>query len=402
MNRRIMEEYVRGSAKAPASAAAEPPEEPDEEVTSGKIYRNGDVLVGEHTIRRNCTVRCELPRFVVGPDTFLNKSVIFYGPSKSGKTHLTKYCMAQSSSIFPNVIIMCPTAEDTGDYSGRVPEQMIHDKVQNPYILKVYQRQKAAAKIFKMVNDPDRLFSLFRRVATEKESAFVASIDAAMREALARPGADEHAVRNEYIAKRVNIMRVVITNSLEVLHRDAAMLSAEDQVVLKYLNFNPRLMMIFDDAMTEITRCLKAKDNSIDDFFFKGRHAFITHFYLFQDDANMPPDLRKNAFYSIFTSSGVARAFFARPSNGVDSSQKDYAEAAIRTVFAPENASKYCKLIYDRVENTFAYISAGPVANFRMCSDATWKLCETSSQGAGAIDSSNPFARRFAGGRPKR
>lgn len=395
-NRRILEAYISSRGSAAAAAAPEPEGgESDDDVPGGKIYKNGDVLIGEHTVRRNL-VRCELRRFVVQSETFLNKSVMLYGPSKTGKSHLTKYCMAESRTVFPNVVVVCPTAEDTGDYAGKVPEPLIHDKVENSKIAQIYQRQKASAKIFKMVNNPDALIGLFRRVATEREAGMLTAIDAAQREALARAGADAHAVTAEYVAKRVNIMRVVICNGAERLAGDPG-LSDMDRTVLRYINFNPRMMIVFDDAMTEIEKCLKAKDDSIKEFFFKGRHAYITHFYLFQDDSRLPPDLRKNSFYSIFTGPGVARMFFQRPTNGFDKEQQDYAEAAIRTVFSSENNARHYKLLYDRMENEFFYITAGPQTDFRMCSEAVWKLCEASTRGADAIDTSNPFARRFAG-----
>src|SRR5690606_5660227 len=138
-----------------------------------------------------------------------------------------------------------------------------------------------------------------------------------------------------------------------------------------------------------------AEGDIMKNFFFKNRHAHMTHWYTFHDDCKLDSDIRKNAFYNIFTAPQVAHAYFERAANSFSKMERRIAAAVIDAVFDPNVISKHTKLLYDRENKQFYYILAEPRDNFTMCSRAVWQFCKEIESNDSQPDLNNPFMRTF-------
>lgn len=350
----------------------------------------------------------EVPKFTLSPEKLVDKSAIFYGPSGSGKTALIYDIMYNCRHIFPKVLVFAPTNQEKHDYDNLVPKELIYEEFGVKDIKNIYDHQKAAADVYNTANKEKTLCDLFERVATKEHKTHR---DKIFRQKQSMEIAidtkfnlqSERKLKREEleIAHSKNIIsfyKKVIKANKQMF--DGFKLSQDEQTALKYINFNPRVLIIFDDAMTEIMALIRegSKNNNdvIKDFFFKGRWAYITHFYAFQDDNRLDSAIKKNAFYSIFTNPNVARAFFGRNSVNFSGQEKIKAEAIIEKVFK-EDDEKHRKLVYNRVDavHPFQYAKAELHDDFEMCSKGIRDYCKQIEKNEFEVDRNNPHFKRF-------
>src|SRR6185437_1745879 len=193
--------------------------------------------------------------------------------------------------------------------------------------------------------------------------------------------------------------QLINPNAKKLLTQD---LDQKEKFALRYRHLNPRVMAIFDDAFTEVMALIrqgrKKEDETIKNFFFKGRHANITHIYGFQDDNHLDSEVRKNAHISIFTSKQVALAYFGRAANNFSALEKKRAESVINTIFDEHSAMKYTKLVYSRLYKfQFQYIIADEHEDHevQMCSKIAREYCKKVASKEGDFDVDNPYFQKF-------
>jgi len=346
---------------------------------------------------------------------FLNKSVIFYGPSGSGKTTAIYNYMYIMFDIFPTVFIFAPTENQKGDFGKHVPAPLIFEEFGIKNIRDIYLRQKAATSIYNNANNLKVLHGLFMRVANAKAKQFQKKLvllrekakhqAASMYTDLGARKAKLEEIDDMFKYKLIRFYKRIIEPYTRRLKTQD--LTKEEKFAIKYLNFNPRTLIVFDDATTELLELIKegkkkvkgeaTKDGEIiKHFFFKGRWANITHWYAFHDDNKLDTDIRKNAFYSIFCDIQVALAFFQRTANNFTSIEKKRAETIINAVFDKKTAPEHAKLVYSRLEKKFYYLVADNVPeDFQMCSHAVRKFCSQIVKKEGGMDMNNPFSKKF-------
>jgi hypothetical protein len=160
---------------------------------------------------------------------------------------------------------------------------------------------------------------------------------------------------------------------------------------------------VFDDTITEIKQLIvqgRHEGNEIvPNFFFRGRHFDITHFYCFQEASKLDSGIRNNAFHSIFTKKATALGFFELKANNFGKEEIAEARAVIEAVLTDPDElgnKNYKKLVYNREGDIkWQYLIAELHDEFRMCSTHAWKFYETSNAGDQVMDSSNPFYHKF-------
>jgi predicted DNA binding protein len=349
-----------------------------------------------------------VPRLKKSLNTILGKSTILYGPTKTGKTVITLDFMYLMRHIFPFVFVFSPTGNETKDYEGIIPKALIYNDFGLKHIKAIYDRQKAASSIYREANELKVLNTLFMRIASAPAKMFLKRILTLKSKAIAEAESkcqtlgDKKKKRDEieeiFSEKLIKFYKQVINPNAKRL--ESMNLTPEEKNALKYRNFNPRVLIIFDDAMTEIMKLIreghKKEDEVIKNFFFRGRHAFITHVYTFQDDKNLDSDIRKNAFISVFTNKTVALSFFQRSANNFSAQERKRAEAIIESVFSTENDAKFYKLIYSRMDKVkFQYIIGEEHEKFDMCSSVVRNYCNKIETKGSNIDSNNPFFNKF-------
>ena len=175
-------------------------------------------------------------------------------------------------------------------------------------------------------------------------------------------------------------------------------LDDDERYTLKYLDLNPRILVIFDDAMMEIFNMLsegkKNHDYTLKNFFFKGRHSMITHFYAFQDDTKIDPDMRKNTHINIFTDPNCAFTFFKRGSNGFGKIIQKQSETIIDEVFG--NGKKYESLIFIKKYGDPWFVQKADLHDdFEMCERNIREFCKKIERKERHVDTSNPFFEKF-------
>jgi hypothetical protein len=354
----------------------------------------------------------EVAWFEKSIDEIKDRSIIFYGPSGSGKTVLIYDIMHKAREYFPRVMVFAPTNREKRDYEGIVPKELIYEEFDLNDIKTIYENQRAAAHAYNTASKPEILVKLFNRVATPVQQQHVVKLETQRKRAEQQikqvfKKIDVRKSRLEELEEKhrsnlARFYRSVIEPRRDLLQQ--MHLSQDEILAVKYLNYNPRILVIFDDAMTEIMTLIKkgkqTHDNVILDFFYKGRWAYITHFYAFQDDNGLASEIKKNAFYSIFTSPNVATAFFGRGATNFSKQEKARAGAAIAAVFAEdeEGGQKHRKLVYSRLDtkHPFRYTIATLHDGFNMCSKAVRNYCKKIAKEEEQVEKNNPYLKRFS------
>lgn len=384
---------------------------PKAEKEANKFINKDDSIHITYTPKGGgATEEIVIPRMKKKFNSVLNQSSILYGPSKTGKTVLTHDFMFIMRKVFPFVFVFAPTNEENQDYDGIVPAPLIYEKFGLTEIKNIYLRQKAAAAMYRTANDLAVLHKMFTRVASPSAKNFLQKIkilqQKAMQEAenkcssIAEKKERRKEITEIFEDKLIRFYKQVINPNVRRLEN--MNLDDKERYALKYRNFNPRILVIFDDAMTEIMKLIregkKKEDEVIKNFFFKGRHCFITHMYTFQDDCKLDSDIRKNAFFSFFTSKQVALSFFTRAANSFAPQERKRAEAVINAVFTEENEQKHMKLVYARNDHKhkFQYVIGDEHESFEMCGNLVRDFCSKACAKGTNFDTSNPFFQKFA------
>ena len=174
-------------------------------------------------------------------------------------------------------------------------------------------------------------------------------------------------------------------------------LSQDEQYSLKYLDFNPRVCLIFEDCGAQISSW--GNNDVVQNFFFYGRWFHITVLYTFHDDTLLAAPLRKNAHICVFTNSESAYAFFGRGTNGISGPAKKVASRVIDKIFDPPGPPNFKKLVYLRGDNKpwcYAIADLHEQKSYQFGSPSYKAFADrTPLQENGGIDNNNPFLTTF-------
>jgi hypothetical protein len=127
--------------------------------------------------------------------------------------------------------------------------------------------------------------------------------------------------------------------------------------------------------------------------FYQGRHAKMTIIMALHTDKALSPELKKNAFVTIFNAEKSALAYFNRASNDFTKEEKIRNMEHCKIAFTP--MLKYQKLIYVRPEDKFYKFTAAPHGSFKFGSSMFWKYCDEIQAKGTDISQSNKFMNDF-------
>ena len=314
-------------------------------------------------------------------------SVGFFGGSESGKTFLCKDLLSRVRHLFPRVILFSPTAAHNNDFQGIVNRLLIIPELSEQKFVEIYRAQQEISLMYKKINSLPVLTEVFNVACTNSSRNLHAKIIQArdrMIQKFANYEENIAAQKAQELNDKVDrelcgliksvILGVRHTLALEDFSKDA-------QDCIKYLDLQPNTLFIFDDLMDECCAMLKKTKTEAAMFFknmfTKGRHIHATHWHIVQDDAALPPSLRKNIRTSIFTRGDVANTYITRLSNGIAKSDQKYGLSLIGKLFQSE--TDYRKLIYlkDHAKtDKFQYYTAKNVGLFCTSSSAVNLFCD--------------------------
>ncbi len=362
----------------------------------------------------------QLPELQLRPGLFIDRTTVIYGPSKTGKTVIVKNIMLQVKSRIEVVLVVAPTEPSNRSYDGFVDPALIHyrmhladsgdkrdteQKAALRFLETVYKRQEMMAAVFTRANRPDTLVALYRRLSSAERAAgdrYIATLERKRKRVVdnlqlmfaqdpGRRAAKEKEVNEKFEKMLVLIYKKFLTPHVGRLWKNKAALTEDEKYALHYLHLNPRLLLIFDDCAAQLKPFFSKE--VFRKLFYQNRHSFITVIICCQDDTDLPTNLRKNAFVSIFTEQIVCQANFERASNNFPKTTKAYVAGILSDVFVGHRKMAYIR--EDDRRQHFYHLTCAYPAPFMFGSDALTELCGAVHSDEVTLDRENPFFHKF-------
>lgn len=358
-----------------------------------------------------------LPALALKPSLFMDQTTVLYGQSKTGKTFIVKAIMKTLHGHVDEILVVSPTEPSNRSYEGFVDKPMMHYRMwlpdpDNPrkddgskgaerFLTAVLNRQDMKATIYSQTNQLPVLRSIYRRIRTAGADRYIRMLERKrdrsvedLRRRLARdPGQRDEKIKEvtEGFEKMLALVckKFIAPRLQDLWARND--LTEDEQYSLQYLNFNPRLLIIFDDCAAELKPFFKKE--VFRKIFYQGRHSYISAIVCCQDDTDLPTNLRKSAFVSVFTQEVICTSNFERSTNKYSKDTRDYVKEIANEVF-----SGHRKLVYLREDSkgqNFYHLTAPYTKPFRFGSDALGELCDRVQSSGFAIDKDNPYFDKF-------
>ena len=343
-----------------------------------------------------------IPDFAMTVEALADKSTLILGGTGTGKSIIVNEVLYTLREHIEQVIVISGTDNSNGAYGDKVvPEQCVYTAFTPELLENLYERQSAFADVYKRANDAKLLKRLFERAESADGRRMVASIEQRLSQYEAEvtdttPDPQAASAKIEHLRKDCNELIISIYKHYIRKHRDIIMrykMAPEEQHALKYIDFNPRLLLIFDDVTEQIDRY--KKHQIMQKIFFQNRHAYITVVIAAHSDSALGPALKKSAANTIFTDSLAARGYFNRDTNSIKTDK--VLMGLVNTAISQVRPSKenFTKLVWQGSEGKFHKHKAEPHSNFRFGGDALWRYCSLIAADKSTRLSTNKFMSDF-------
>jgi len=358
----------------------------------------------------------DVPYFELSPELFLDRATGIFGPTYSGKSTIIKNIMIVLKDLIPQVLVVSPSEPSNHSYEGTVPKLLIHYSLADPkdktkedpkkFIDALWNRQELMTSIYNAANNVEYLGKLFDRIRIKHKREAVKKIVDANKKKEQMIKDIKHSSLSDGIQaekiKKINdrftlflvkVYKTSIRENIDYLNKMDD-LTKEESNSLKHIDFNPRMLLIFDDCAATLKPCFKTP--TFNKLLYRGRHVMITTLLVFQDDTDFPPNLRKNIFVSFFTEQKVCRAFFNRTTNNFSKEERKRIDLISPYIYS----KRYVNLVYNRDDPTHKYIYKYETyvpAPFRFGSDEIWAFCEQIEAKELSFDKTNPYYKDLVG-----
>lgn len=362
----------------------------------------------------------KVPMLKITPSLLLDRSLVIYGPSGTGKTIITKHIMKMVNGYIEQIIVIAPSEPTNRSYEGFVDSPFIHYRLyladpSNPkkddgtkgalrFLDAIWKRQEMMASIYMRANNAEVISQLFgrlpKKIRTEgvrlieglnaKRSRVVGRVRKQFGREIGKCEEKVKEVNEKFRKMLVLIYKKYIAPLYATLwqHTD---LSEDERYSLHYLNFNPRLLLIFDDCAAQLKPFFSKEVFRL--LLYQNRHSFITVVICCQDDTDLPTNLRKNAFISFFTEAIVCTSNFDRSSNNFPKATKQFVSGMVGDVFQGHRKLAYIR--EDESRKHFYHVQVPYPKVFRFGSDAMHELCDSVRSDGVTMDTENPYYRHF-------
>jgi ABC-type lipoprotein export system ATPase subunit len=327
----------------------------------------------------------EIPLFNKDYKYFLNKSIMLYGTSGSGKSTIMFDILYILKDHIPNMCLICSTNKLNNSYDGIIPPQLIYPEVTEDLIKKIFNRQSVVVKMWNLTNDLDRLENIYNKLTNKENSTLqllkdsYSKIKKKINENENTHIADKKTQNQElddsHKQNLISFYKKIINKNKPIINRQNNLDELEIKIV-NYININPNFLMILDDMAT--TANVWSKYQEMKELFFNGRHHKITFMISFQDDKPLDSGLRKNTFINIFTTEVVCNSFFGRTANNFTKKEQNKMAKLANFIFNDEKlkTKNYKKMVYIKDLNpNLYYMLADHHEDFRFGSKHLYHLC---------------------------
>lgn len=300
----------------------------------------------------------KIPYLRKDPSIFLRKITALYGETESGKSTIIQEFMYLLRKSIPNVIIFAPTNDSNNLYTGKTYKPGIFTVLTIEILEEIFMRQKEAMRIYDIANNMEIMRSVFMKIADDRTRTIVNSVnrDAERHLSLAAqryldPGmrkSEEIKIKNMREQALRRTYKLCIEANRASLLKDPSLTDAQ-YIAVFYYEFIPDMLLVFDDCATFFSQ--HKNEKIIKDMFYEGRHGAITSVFSFQGTSNIPPDLRRAAHISIFTTQASANAYVSCKDNGISADRllkRKWEKYATRIFKADGDMPTYRKLVYIR------------------------------------------------------
>jgi len=311
----------------------------------------------------------------------LDRSIMIFGESKSGKSTIIRQCMYLLKPHIDQVIVISSSDTTSKSYGGvTVPKPCVHKTITDKLLNDVWQRQQALTDAYNRANDINVLKSMFNEISTPANKAMIERLrnhhEKSIQDMRENYTGDDMDTKLEDMAKdatelTIKIYKHFIGQSLDYF-ANKKNLSKVERTTLQYLNLNPRLLWIFDDCTVQLEKF--RKNPIICELFWQGRWLNITAIIATHTDKSFSPELKSGAFLKIFAQESIARAYYTRDSTAMDKSRKNKVMELIDETFTP--IKKHQKLVYERETMRYFKYTASIVPDFRFGSPIIWQFCD--------------------------
>jgi hypothetical protein len=337
-------------------------------------------------------------------------SVGFFGGSESGKTFLCKDILSRVRHVFPRVVLFSPTAPLNGEFQGIINNLLIVPMLTEEKFIEMYKAQEEISILYKKINSKEVLSEVFEVAATSSQknmlnriysardklidsfSSSSSSSSFSRREKGSERGSERGSEKGDesIVAQKVQqlnnkldkvickFMKSVILPVRHTLSLDEFSPAAQD--CIKYLDLQPNTLWIFDDLMDECASMSKKTKSPASmlflNLFTKARHIHLTHWHILQDDAPVPPKLRKNLRTSIFTRGDTANSYITRASNGISKIDQKFGLSMIDVLFQGDHKKMFYFKEKTKAEK-FQYFTARNAGLFCTSSTIINNFCDS-------------------------
>jgi len=358
-----------------------------------------------------------IPMLNISPKAYIDKTIVIYGPTKTGKTVITKNIMKIVNPYIDQILVIAPSEPSNRSYEGFVDPPLIHYKLYNcegnskkddwkdkafMFLESIWKRQEMMAAIYTRSNRLEVLEALFQHVCKhikEEAECVLITIKDKLQNAI-------NDIKDQYSNEGIRDIKIKdITSKFndiliqvykKYIHIDyenvwRANLNEDERYSLQYLCFNPRLLLIFDDCAAQLkpffTKEIFRK------LFYQNRHSFITLIICCQDDTDLPANLRKNAFISFYTEPIVCLSNFERSSNKYSKQTRFYVAEILPYLFKGHRKMAYIR--EDDKNNYFYHVTFDYPHMFKFGSIAIQELCNAIQNKGVSMDKDNPYYSHF-------
>lgn len=331
----------------------------------------------------------------IAPELFQDKMTIIFGASQSGKSVVVVDILHSLRSWADQIVVISPTNAQNHTYTDIVPGPLIWAKLTSEFLNDFWERQEMMQATYSRANNLDILRGMFLRCAPSDKKAIDAHLAREKEAAIytARRDGKLTQIKEIETHNRAFLLPFYKDTIIRNKSRLGALTDAEDFAV-RYIDFNPRIVLVFDDCTADIKNMRKHK--VIQELFYQGRHSAVTTIIAAHTEKALDPELRKNAFTVMWTEPASAVSYCAKEFKD-DRDMSSAMRAAIHATFVPDR--KYQKLALIRTERRFVRFTATFRLDqgFRFGSSVLWDFMEKITRGDHEVSDTNKFMSDFIG-----